>query len=245
VCVAAATSFRYGATRGMGAELGARAPGWLARPGSHAKGDDMWSSNLAMCVVLVTNLALAACATSTDPSSYRLANSGTHWDVVGDDAVFEDLQPLYPEFFEVILDPSRSDLPDVRPVRDDLERLPVTRRNFDALNAVAIAYFETNYRAEEGRGDGLSYMSLSQRAAKLVAIPWRAYGETESSDLRNAILDFLEDAGTGGKLHTEATAPRLARVVASLERKESDPARAQRIRSIAAELEALMPTAHE
>ena len=68
--------------------------------------------------------------------------------------MLDDLQPLYPEFFEVILDPTRSDLPDVRPVRDDLERQPVTRRNFDALNSVAIAYFETNYRAEAGRGGG-------------------------------------------------------------------------------------------
>ncbi len=163
----------------------------------------------------------------------------------GSDRVFDDLQPLYPEFFEVILDPARTDMPDVRPVRDDLERQPVTRRNFDALNSVAIAYFETNYRAEAGRGDGFSYVSLSQRAAKLVAIPWRAYGETESSDLRDAILDFLEDAGTGGKLHTGATAPRLARVVASLERKEPDLARARRIRAITAELEALTPPAPE
>ena len=58
----------------------------------------------------------------------------------------------------------------------------------------------------------------------------------------DAILDFLEDAGVGGKLLTRATAPRLARVVASLERKERDPARAARIRSIAAELEAMMET---
>ena len=119
----------------------------------------------------------------------------------------------------------------------------MARHNFDALNAVAIAYLETNYRAEAGRGGGLSYLALSQRAAKLVAIPWRAYAETENADLRSAILDFLEDAGMGGKLHTEATASRLARVVASLERKEVDAARAQRIRDIADRLEALMPPA--
>ena len=193
----------------------------------------------------VVLLLALGCATPVDPLRYRLAGSGTHWNVSGSDRVLDDLQPLYPEFFEVILDPTRSDLPDVRPVRDDLERQPVTRRNFDALNSVAIAYFETNFRAEEGRGDGLSYLSLSQRTAKLVAIPWRAYGETESPELRGAILDFLEDASTGEKLHAEATAPRLARVVASLERKEFDPVRASRIRAIAARLEALIPAETE
>ncbi len=208
-------------------------------------GGDVIHSEWLTAFLLMGLLAPLGCATPSSPLRYRLTDSGTHWDVSGSDRVFEDLQPLYPDFFQVILDPARGDLPDVRPVRDDLERQPVTRRNFDALNAVAIAYFETNYRAEAGRGNGLSYITLSQRAAKLVAIPWRAYGETENSDLRNAILDFLEDAGSGGKLHTLATAPRLARVVASLERKEPDPVRAQRIRSIAAEFEALIPLAPE
>ena len=194
-----------------------------------------------MALLLMTVLLSAGCSRPPTPLRYRLTNSGTHWDRSGSDRVYEDLESIYPEFFAVILDPARSDMPNVRLVRDDLERQPVTRRNFDALNAVAIAYFETNYRAESGRGEGLSYISLSQRAAKLVAIPWRAYGETQSADLRDAILDFLEDAGTGGKLFTEATAPRLARVVASLERKEPDPARAQRIRRMAAEFEALIP----
>ena len=194
-----------------------------------------------MALPLMTILLSAGCSGPATALRYRLTNSGTHWDTSGSDRVYEDVKSIYPEFFRVILDPARSDMPNVRLVRDDLERQPVTRRNFDALNAVAIAYFETNYRAESGRGGGLSYISLSQRAAKLVAIPWRAYGETQSADLRDAILDFLEDAGTGGKLFTEATAPRLARVVASLERKEPDPARAQRIRRMAAEFEALIP----
>jgi hypothetical protein len=189
-------------------------------------------------VVLFSSIG---CATPSGPSRYRLTDSGTNWNVSGSDRVLDELRPLYPNFFETILDTTRTDLPDVRPVRDDLERQPVTRSNYDALNAIAIAYFETNSRAETERGEGLSYLSLSQRSAKLVAIPWRAYAETPNPNLRNAILDFFEDAGIGGKLHTGATAPRLARVVASLERKEDDPARAQRIRDITAKLEALIP----
>ncbi len=175
---------------------------------------------------------------ATDPERYRLAHSGSHWDVVGSDRVFDDLHPRYIEFFALILDPAKTGEPDVRPLRDDLEHTPVDRRNFDALNAVAIAYFETNYRAEEGRGEGLTYLGLSQRAAKLLAVPWRAYGETESASLRDAILDFFEDAGSGEKLHSAATAPRLARIVESLEKKEADPVRRERIRALTAALHA-------
>jgi hypothetical protein len=169
---------------------------------------------------------------------YRLAHSGSHWDVVGSDRVFDDLHPRYTEFFALILDPAKTGEPDVRPLRDDLEHTPVDRRNFDALNAIAIAYFETNYRAEAGRGEGLAYLGLSQRAAKLLALPWRAYAETDSSALRDAILDFFEDAGSGEKLHSAATAPRLARIVESLEKKEDDPARRERIRALTAALKA-------
>ena len=73
-----------------------------------------------------------------------LANSGTHWDVVRQDRVLDDLRPRYPDFFEVVLDPERSDEPPVLPLRDDLEHRPVDRRNFDTLNALAIGYFELN-----------------------------------------------------------------------------------------------------
>lgn len=156
--------------------------------------------------------------------------------MAGSDRVFEDLQPRYPEFFAIVLDPATIKVPDMRLLRDDLEHLPVDRRNFDALNAVAIAYFETNYRAEQGRGEGLAYLSRSQTAAKLLAVPWRAYGETQSPTLRDAIIDFFEDAGSGEKLHSRATASRIAAVVESLERKEPDPARNARIRALAASL---------
>jgi len=181
-----------------------------------------------------------ACATPapTTPLRYRLAHSGTHWDVVGDDRVFEDVEPRYAEFFDVILDPAIVTEIDLRGLRDDLESKPVERNNFDALNAIAIAYFETNYRAEAGRGEGLIYLSLSQRSAQLLAVPWRAYGETDDAALRTAIVDFFEDAGSGEKLNSGATAPRLIRIVASLERKEDDPARRARIRELTAKLEA-------
>ena len=174
-----------------------------------------------MKVALLTALVLAFVGCSSTraphPDHSRLPHSGPHGDVAGSDRVFEDLEPRYPEFFEVILDPSTSHLPNLRTLRDDLERVPVDRRNFDALNAVAIAYFETNYRAEADRGDGMVYLALSQRSAKLLAVPWRAYGETDDAPLRSAILDFFEDAGSGEKLNTEATAPRLVRIVGSLE----------------------------
>jgi hypothetical protein len=177
-----------------------------------------------------------ACATAPpDPARYRLAHSGEHWDVVAGDRVLDDLRPRYPELFEVILDPSATHDPDLRAVRRDLERRPVDRRNYDALNAVAIAYFELNYRANASR-DAPHYLADNLRAAQLLAIPWRAYGEVEEARLRDAILDFFEDAGSGEKLASAATAPRLARVVGSLERKELDPTRGARIRSLALRL---------
>jgi len=186
---------------------------------------------------LAIGAALVACAGSPDPHHYRLMHSGTHWDTKGSDRVFDDVSPRYPEFFEVILDPAKTREADTRRLRDDLERRPVDRRNFDALNAVAIAYFEINYRAESERGEGMAYLARSQQSAKLLAIPWRAYSEVNDPLLRDAILDFFEDAGSGEKLGTAATAPRLTRVVSSLEGKEDDPDRKARIRALAAKLE--------
>jgi hypothetical protein len=187
-----------------------------------------------LAAVLATAAVVsAACAKAPDPRRYRLAHSGAHWDVVGDDRVVEDLRPRYPEFFAVILDPERHDEAGLRKVRDDLEHEPTDRRNFDALNAVAIAYFEINYRAEADRGAGLGYLARSIQSARLLAVPWRAYSVTADPRLRDAILDFFEDAGSGEKLASSATAPRLVRIVASLERKEDDPDRLARIHSIA------------
>jgi hypothetical protein len=111
----------------------------------------------------------------------------------------------------------------------------VDRRNFDALNSVAVAYFELNYRAEADRGGG-SYLGASFRTAHLLAVPWRAYSEIEDPALRDAILDFFEDAGSGEKLGTASTTSRLASIVASLEQKEPDPARRERIQRLTASL---------
>lgn len=181
------------------------------------------------------------CASSHDPMRYRLAGTGDNWADSGERSVVADLQGRYPEFFEVILDPSDTRDPDLRPIRRDLEHAPVDRRNFDAVNAVAIAYFELNYRAQADRGGSL-YLGNSFRSAHLLAVPWRAYSEVHDPKLRDAILDFFEDAASGEKLGTAATAPRLAGIVASLEDKESDPERRARIARLAAEIRSRTPT---
>ncbi len=183
---------------------------------------------------------LLACATDPDPLRYRLTGSGSHWDVAGNDHVLDDVVPRYRELFDVVLDPAKTQDLDLRALRDDLERSPVDRRNYDALNAVAIAYFELNYRAQRLRG-GTQYLSNSFRAAKLLAVPWRAYGEIEEGALRHAILDFFTDAASGEKLESGTTAGRLARIVESLQSKESDPARLERIEALAQHIAATYP----
>lgn len=189
-------------------------------------------------------LLAVACAggrrkATPNPMRYRLSHSGTYWDVVGTDRVLEDLQPRYPEFFAAVLDPNYTEDPDLRPLRRDLEHVPVDRRNYDALNAIAIAYFELNYRSEVFRERrDLAFLGSGIRVAHLVAIPWRAYGEIQDPKLRDAILDFFEDVSQGEKLGSAATRGRLARVVASLEKKETDPKRLARIRHISARLQA-------
>jgi hypothetical protein len=153
--------------------------------------------------------------------------------------VLKDLLPRYPEYFAVVLDPARSDEPDSRRLRLDLEHFPVDRRNYDALNAVGIGYFEINYHGEQFRKSGdIRFMTSGFRTAGLMAIPWRAYGEIPDIALRNAILDFFQDVASGSKPGTSATAGRVARIVADLERKESDPIRRARIDKIVGDLRA-------
>lgn len=147
------------------------------------------------------------------------------------------LRERYAAFFTVIFDDSEAREPDLRPLRSDIERTPVDARNFGALRAVAIAYFELNYRAETQTADGM-YLGNSFRAAHLAAVPWKAYGLVDDAGLRDAILDFFQDVATGEKPGSERTAHRLAGIVESLEKKEGDPARRERIDRIGAELRA-------
>jgi hypothetical protein len=188
-------------------------------------------------------LLSAGCAFTPDAGAmrYRLAGSGTHWDVVGEDPVLDDLLPRYPAFFEVILDPARTDEADLLPLRDDLEADPVSRRNYDALNAVAVGYFELNYRGEAARvgesTSGVGFLTAGFRAAHLLGIPWRAYGDIEDAELRDAILDFFTDAASGTKLATARTVGRLERIVGSLAAKEDDPQRSARIEHLVGEIQ--------
>ncbi len=195
--------------------------------------------------LLVLALACAARPTPSgppDPLRYRLAGSGRHWDVAGSDRVYEDLAPRYPDFFAVLADPSRSDDPPTEDLRDDLEARPVDRANFDALNALAIGYYEMNYRGERAREAGdVEFVSAGFRAAKLVAVPWRAYMEIEDPELLDAIVDFFDDVATGEKLGSARTMGRLAKIVESLVPKESDPARRARLTALAERLLASIP----
>lgn len=195
---------------------------------------------LALLASVLLSSCTAPLARPGDPLRYRLAGSGSHWDVVGNDRVVDDLLPRYPEFFAVVLDPARTDEADLLPLRDDLEADPVTRSNYDALNAVAVGYFELNHRGEAAlraqSAGGVGFLTSGFRAAHLLGIPWRAYGEIEDAELRDAILDFFEDAASGTKLATARTVGRLERIVGSLVSKEPDPDRARRIEELVAEI---------
>lgn len=172
--------------------------------------------------------ALAACAAQRDPWSYRLG-AGEEADA----ARLAELRPRYAAFFDVVLDPSETRAPDLAPLQRDLERAPVDRRNFAALEAVALGYFALNRRAASAPRGASSALADSFRAAELLALPWRAYGATGSGRLRNAILAFFEDAGSGEARDTARAAPRLAPLVASLEATERDESRRRRIRALA------------
>lgn len=193
------------------------------------------------CVLPCLLVLALGCVSAADPSRYRLTGSAD-WRASGSDPVLEELRPRYAAFFDVVLDATQTQDLHLLPLRDDLERDPTDRHAYDALNAVAVAYFELNARAEGDRG-GDHYLADSFRAAKLLAVPWRAYGEIEDPALRVAILEFFEDAASDVKPHAATTSPRLTRIVASLEPKEADAARLARIRALVARLEAREPPA--
>jgi hypothetical protein len=189
----------------------------------------------ALCLLLCMG-----CATPSDPMSYRLGDTGEIWSDGEGSLVLVEVRALYPEFFDEVLDPTLVREPDMRPLRRDIEHAPVDRRNFDALHALAIAYYEYNYQAESNRGGDL-YLANSMLTARIVAVPWRAYGEVHHAGLRDAMLDFFEDAASGQKLGSASTAPRLARIVGSLAKKEDDPVRHARIERIRSEIVARTP----
>lgn len=192
-------------------------------------------------------LLIAGVTACVSPEHYRLSNSGAEWRTSGRDSVLLDLEPRYPDFFAVVLDASQTQDLDILQVREDLEE-GTGRAPYDALNAVAVAYFELNSRAQrslEDDTDGAHYFADSFRATKLLSIPWRAYADIEDPALRDAILDFYEDIARGGKRDAATTAPRITRTVESLEKKETDPIRRDRIRALAEELRALEAAARE
>ena len=193
---------------------------------------------LLACVFTALALACASGpAPVADPARYRLATSGADWTKAGRDALLADLEPRYPGYFRSVFDePGQRDI-DLRALREDLERDPLDRRNYDALNALAIGYFELNARAERLRGSGDSaYLGGSMQVAKLAAVPWRAYREIHDASLRDAILDFFADAARGEKPGSASTNARLAAIVESLEKRETNAARRERIRRIATRL---------
>lgn len=201
--------------------------------------------NVARCLrALAALLALVlGCASPPlEPTRYRLGASGSQWKVAGEDRVFDDLAPRYPDYFEVLIDPSRSEDPPTGALRDDLEKRPVDRANYDALNAIAIGYYEMNHRGEMAREAGdVAFISAGFRAAKLVAVPWRAYMEIEDEALRRAIIEFFEDVATGEKSGSARTMGRLAGIVESLAPREPDPVLRARLERLAEYLLASIP----
>ncbi len=165
-----------------------------------------------------------------DGRGYRLVDSGSHWEVANGRHLLHDLKQRYPDYFELIFDPVTNRVPELKDLRSDLERNPTDRSSFDALNAIAIGFFEISYRAEAQKGSGLHYMGQSFRAARVASVLWRAYGETRDNRLRDAIIDFFEDAANGQKLGARTTARTLAQMVTSIQRQEKDPVRAARLR---------------
>jgi hypothetical protein len=167
---------------------------------------------------------------ATDGQAYRLVDSGSHWEVADGRSLLGELKQRYRDYFELIFDPVTNRVPELKDLRADLERHPTDRRSFDALNAIAIGFFEISYRAEAQKGSGLHYMGQSFRAARVASVLWRAYAETRDDRLRDAIIDFFEDAANGQKLGARTTARTLAQMVASIQRQEKDPVRAARLR---------------
>jgi hypothetical protein len=154
----------------------------------------------------------------------------------------EQARSEYPEVFRAVDDPDRTGELDERGLRRDLGRTPVDDRNYRALYAVAVAFFELHERAESDRGGEL-YFAYSFQATKVMAIPWGLYGEIPEPALRSVILDFYEDVLFGEKPGLEAVRGRYTRIVADLARKETDPELRARIARLVARARELTPDA--
>jgi hypothetical protein len=159
---------------------------------------------------------------------------------IGDSWVATEARAAYPSVFLVVDNPDQTGDVDQRPLRSDLSRVPVDARNYRALRAIAVAFFELHERAEEDRGGEL-YFSYSFQATKMIAIPWRLYGEIPDVALRSVILDFYEDVLFGAKPGLGVVRGRYTRVVADLARKESDPALRARIDDLVSRARGLEP----
>jgi hypothetical protein len=145
------------------------------------------------------------------------------------------LSAKYPEFFAVLEARYGSEDPDVRVVRADLVREPTDASSYDALNAVAVVFFELHRRAERGRGGGASgFLGASFLATKVMAVPWRSYGEVKDLRLRSSILDFYEDMLLGNKAGLRAARGRFTPTVESLLKWETDPTMRARIEGLVA-----------
>ena len=112
------------------------------------------------------------------------------------------------------------------------------RRNFDALNAVAIAYFELNYRAEAAacRVEAASSSSSGLSRAPICSRCRGARtGRLEATPCAMRPR-FLRRRRHRDKLSTARTIGRLEAIVGSLSTKEPDPRRATRIRELVARI---------
>jgi hypothetical protein len=185
-------------------------------------------------------LLLLGCATvnggATEDDVYPL--SGVR--KVRDTSTARQARVDYPDVFAVVDDPSRTEEIDPRPLRDDLTRAPVEAKNYRALWAAAVAFFELHARAERNRGRP-GYFAYSFQATKMVAIPWRPYGEISDPALRSAILAFYEDVLFGDKPGLAAVRGRYTKIVAALGEKETDPELQERIRGMLVRAEELSP----
>lgn len=182
-------------------------------------------------------LVLAACHSSPQGSAapgpgYRFRD--VHEPIETAEAA--RLSGKYLEFFEVLTAGYATEDADVRVVRADLVREPTDPSSYDALNAIAVVFFELHRHAERARGGGGSvFLRANFRATKVMAVAWRAYGEVDDPRLRSSILDFYEDMLLGDKPGLRAVRGRFTPTVESLLKWETEPELRARIEGLVAE----------